>query len=148
VTIGRCIRRLIHERRRGRSSGWSCASNPERWRSGWGAEPGTEHSCSECSAVSAIQNRVERRWRDLDTCQFRTLLCARVPRVRTTRVPRAEPASSFTMRFDRLAIAGLPEATPMAVPRRLGLSWDEARGIMARAVRHGAAAAHRGETPR
>jgi transposase len=33
----------------------------------------------------------------------------------------------------------LREATPTAVARRLGLSWDEARGIMARAVRRGLA---------
>jgi len=110
------------------------------------AEAGTSHACPDCAAVSAIHDHVERRWRHLDTCQFRTVLCARVPRVRcathgvrTTRVPWAEPGSRFTLLFERLAIAWLREATPTAVARRLGLSWDEARGIMARAVRRGLA---------
>jgi transposase len=110
------------------------------------AEAGTPHACPDCAAVSAIHDHVERRWRHLDTCQFRTVLCARVPRVRcaahgvrTTRVPWAEPGARFTLLFERLAIAWLREATPTAVARRLGLSWDEARGIMARAVRRGLA---------
>jgi transposase len=110
------------------------------------AEAGTPHACPDCEAVSAIHDHVERRWRHLDTCQFRTVLCARVPRVRcsthgvrTTRVPWAEPGSRFTLLFERLAIAWLREATPTAVARRLGVSWDEARGIMARAVRRGLA---------
>lgn len=111
-----------------------------------GAAAGTPHTCPDCAAVSAIHDHVERRWRHLDTCQFRTILCARVPRVRcathgvrTTRVPWAEPGSRFTLLFERLAIAWLREATPTAVARRLGLSWDEARGIMERAVRRGLA---------
>ncbi len=37
----------------------------------------------------------------------------------------------------RLAIEWLKEATPTAVVRRLGLSWDAARGIMEGAVRRG-----------
>lgn len=110
------------------------------------AVPETPFGCPECAAPSPIHDHVERRWRHLDTCQFRTVLCARVPRVhcathgvRTTRVPWAEPGSRFTLLFERLAIAWLREATPTAVARRLGLTWDEARGIMARAVRRGLA---------
>jgi transposase len=38
-----------------------------------------------------------------------------------------------------LAIAWLKEATPLAVARRLGLSWEEANGILERAVRRGLA---------
>jgi transposase len=115
----------------------------EVWVAAAGATP---FGCPECAAPSPIHDHVERRWRHLDTCQFRTLLCARVPRVRcaahgvrTVRVPWAEPGSRFTLLFERLAIAWLREATPAAVARRLGLSWDEARGIMARAVRRGLA---------
>jgi transposase len=47
-----------------------------------GAEVGTPHTCPDCAAVSAIHHHVERRLRHLDTCMFRTVLCARVPRVR------------------------------------------------------------------
>lgn len=71
---------------------------------------------------------------------------ARVPRVqclthgvKTVRVPWAEKGSRFTLFFERLAIAWLKEATPTAVARRLGLTWDEARGIQERAVRRGLA---------
>ena len=43
------------------------------------------------------------------------------------------------MLFERLAIAWLKEATPAAVARRLGLTWEEANGIVERAVRRGLA---------
>ena len=66
------------------------------------AVPQTSFGCPECVAPSPIHDHVERLWRHLNTCQFRTVLCARVPRVhcaahgvRTTRVPWAEPGSRF-----------------------------------------------------
>ena len=109
-----------------------------------GAVAGTTFACPHCDEPAPIYDHVERRWRHLDTCQFRTLLCARVPRVQcathgviTIPVPWAEAGSRFTLLFERLAIAWLKEATPTAVGRRLGLSWDEGRGIMERAVRRG-----------
>jgi transposase len=108
--------------------------------------PGTTWTCPECGAAATGYDHVERRWRHLDTCQFTTVLCARVPRitcgthgVKTVRVPWAEPGSRFTLLFERLAIAWLREATPTAVARRLGLTWHEARGIQERAVRRGLA---------
>lgn len=107
---------------------------------------GTLFTCPQCDAGAPIYDHVERRWRHLDTCQFRTILSARVPRVECPRhgvttvgVPWAEPGSRFTLLFERLAIAWLQQATPAAVARRLGLSWDEARGIQERAVRRGLA---------
>jgi transposase len=66
------------------------------------AEAGTPHACPDCAVVSAIHDHVERRWRHLDTCQFQTVLCARVPRVhcathggRTTRVRRPSRAQGL-----------------------------------------------------
>lgn len=110
------------------------------------ATAGTAFTCPECGAVAPVYDHAERRWRHLDTCQFTTLLVARVPRVqcathgvKTVRVPWAEKGSRFTLLFERLAIAWLKEATPTAVARRLGLTWDEARGIQERAVRRGLA---------
>jgi transposase len=47
--------------------------------------------------------------------------------------------SHFTLLFERLAISWLKEATPAAVARRLGLTWEEANGIVERAVRRGIA---------
>lgn len=105
---------------------------------------GTSFGCPECTAPSPIYDHVERVWRHLDTCQFQTLLHAAVPRVscmthgvRTVPVPWAERHSHFTLLFERLAIAWLREATPTAVARRLGLTWEEANGIVERAVRRG-----------
>lgn len=110
------------------------------------AAVGTAFTCPDCGTTVPVYDHAERRWRHLDTCQFTTLLVARVPRiqcgthgVKTVRVPWAEPGSRFTLLFERLAIAWLKEATPTAVARRLGLTWDEARGMQERAVRRGLA---------
>ena len=110
------------------------------------AQEGTQFVCPECREVGPIYDHSERSWRHLDTCQFQTLLHATVPRitcqthgVRTVAVPWAERRSHFTLLFERLAIAWLKEATPLAVARRLGLMWEEANGIVERVVRRGLA---------
>lgn len=105
---------------------------------------GTTFACPECQTISPRYDRVERSWRHLDTCQYETRLHARVPRVachehgvKTIHVPWAERHSHFTLLFEQLAIAWLKEATPTAVARRLRLTWEEANGIVERAVRRG-----------
>lgn len=78
-----------------------------------GAAAGTMLSCPKYGAASAIYVHVERRWRHLDTCQFRTLLCARIPvthGVTTVVVPWAEAVSRFTLLCERLAIASASKA--------------------------------------
>jgi transposase len=117
-----------------------------------GAEPGTAWRCPKCGAVAPGYDHVERQWRHLDTCQFQTVLKARVPRIECAthgvamiQVPWAESGGRFTLLFERLAIAWLKESTPMAVARQLGLTWEEARGIQERAVRRGLA--RRPQTP-
>ena len=76
------------------------------------ATAGTTFTCPECGAAAPVYDHAERRWRHLDTCQFTTLLVARVPRVqcgthgvKTIGVPWAEKGSRFTLLFERLAIA-------------------------------------------
>ena len=110
------------------------------------AQEGTRFVCPECGVAGPIYDHGDRSWRHLDTCQFQTLLHAAVPRitcqthgVRTITVPWAERRSHFTLLFERLAIAWLKEATPLAVARRLGLTWEETNGIVERAVRRGLA---------
>jgi transposase len=107
---------------------------------------GTTFVCPECQRVSPLHDHVDRSWRHLDTCQYETRLHARVPRVHcpehgvtTVPVPWATAHSRFTVLFERLAIAWLKEATPAAVGRRLRLTWDQANGIVERAVRRGLA---------
>ena len=100
--------------------------------------------CPQCGQAAPGYDRRERRWRHLDTCQYRTILVAQMPRVRCAEhgvrqiaAPWAEAGSRFTALFESLAIDWLGEASISAVARRLGLSWDEVDGIMQRAVDRG-----------
>ena len=101
--------------------------------------------CAECGRACPLHDhQEERRWRHLDTCQYRTVLAARLPRtkcpehgVKVVRVPWAEPLSRFTMLFEGLVIAWLKEASQSGVATLFGLSWDEVHGIMERAVARG-----------
>ena len=124
--------------------GWSEPWTVERGA----AEPavpvfGTACPGPDGGATVPVDDQAERRWRQLDTCHYTTRLVAHVPRVQcgthgvtTGRGPWAEKGSRVTLLVERLAIAWLQDATtPTAVARRLGLTWDAARGMPARAVR-------------
>ena len=101
--------------------------------------------CRQCSAVCALHDhQPERRWRHLDTCQYRTILHARPPRSdcsehgpRVVRLPWAEASSRFTALFEALAISWLKEASQQGIAELLALSWDEIHGILERAVQRG-----------
>ena len=133
----------------GLSSPWSIERVETDLKAGevhvWVALPkGERWVCPECHAAAPIHDHQERSWRHLDTCQFRTLVHARVPRLRCEThgikqlvVPWAEPGSQFTALFEALAIDWLQQASVSAVARHLRISWDEASGIMERAVRRG-----------
>jgi transposase len=102
--------------------------------------------CPKCGRSSARHDHRSRKWRHLDTCQFKTILTAEVPRVlckehgvRQAEVPWAEAGSRFTALFEAVVIEWLKEATISAVARRLGMTWDAVDGVMARAVRRGRA---------
>jgi transposase len=111
---------------------WVALPQKERW------------VCPECQAGAPIHDHQDRSWRHLDTCQFHTIVHARVPRlncpthgIRQLKVPWAEPGSQFTAMFEALAIDWLQQASVTAVSKHLRISWDEASGIMERAVRRG-----------
>jgi transposase len=100
--------------------------------------------CPHCAKPSPGYDSRERRWRHLDTCQFKTILVADIPRVSceehgvvTTTVPWSEPGSGFTALFEALVIDWLKEASISAVSRLMGLSWNAVDGIMQRAVKRG-----------
>lgn len=100
--------------------------------------------CPECEAPCSRHDQRTRRWRHLDTCQYRTTVVASIPRVscdahgvRQVTVPWGEPGSRFTMLFEALAIDWLREASISAVARRMRLSWSQVDRIMQRAVRRG-----------
>ena len=44
-------------------------------------EAGSEQSCPKCGEVCPGYDQRRRAWRHLDTCQFKTILVADVPRV-------------------------------------------------------------------
>lgn len=109
-------------------------------------DPEVPLACPECGEPAPGYDARERRWRHLDTCQYRTILAAEVPRCRCSKhgvhqvsVPWGEAGSRFTALFEALVIDWLKEANVSAVGRNLGLSWDQVDGIMQRAVRRGMA---------
>jgi transposase len=109
---------------------------------------GARFGCPECGDEHSVYDHAdERRWRHLDSCQFRTLLHARAPRVkcpehgvRQARLPWAEPGSRFTLLFEALAIDVLLSTDVKKASMLLGLTWDEAWHIMERAVVRGRSA--------
>jgi len=101
-------------------------------------------TCPQCGKAAPGYDTRQRRWRHLDTCQYRTVLVADVPRVECEEhgvhqvgIPWSEPGSRFTALFEALAINWMKEASLLAVHRLLRISWDEAAGIQERAVRRG-----------
>ena len=109
---------------------------------------GLEWPCPDCGNLLLARDHVEERtWRHLDTCQVRTFIRARIPRVdceehgvRQVLVPWAEPMSRFTLMMERFAIDVLLQAaTVLAATRLLRITWDEAWGIKQRAVARGQA---------
>lgn len=100
--------------------------------------------CPLCGDPSPQYDTRYRRWRHLDTCQFETELCAKVPRVKCSkhgvklvRVPWADAQSKFTALFEARVLRWLQEASLSAVAGLFGLSWTAVDGIQRRAVRRG-----------
>ncbi len=105
---------------------------------------GAEFYCPSCEAVCPGYDKRKKQWRHLDTCQYKTILVADVPRIEcpehgvvTVSVPWAEPGSGYTALFESLVINWLKEASIQAVSRQMKLSWNAIDGIMQRAVSRG-----------
>ena len=102
-------------------------------------------TCPHCAKTLPLYDHAEERtWRHLDSCQFQTHLHARIPRVACGEhgvvqvlVPWAAPRSRFTLLFERLAIDVLRQCDVSGATRILRISWDEAWGLMERAVTRG-----------
>ena len=112
----------------------------------WLEHDPTRWLCPECGAELATFDHAEARtWRHLDTCQFQTHLHAEIPRVqcpthgvKQVRVPWAEPRSRFTLLMERLVIDLILQCgTVKGAYAIAGLRWDQAWGIMQRAVARG-----------
>lgn len=107
---------------------------------------GCRWECPECGCELAVYDHARQLcWRHLDTCQFQTVIHARIPRVscpehgvKQARVPWAEPGGRFTLLFERFAIDVLLNCqTVKGACAILGLSWDQGWAILERAVDRG-----------
>lgn len=100
--------------------------------------------CPECDARMHVHDYAVRRWRHLDTCQLKTFIEARVPRVKcsrhgttTVKVPWADKGGRFTAMFERLAIDMMKDCSIATASKHLRLSWDETDHVKAKAVERG-----------
>lgn len=102
--------------------------------------------CSSCGMMCNVRDHGdERAWRHLDLWQAKTFLHAAMPRtdcpkhgVLTVNVPWSEPLSRFSMAFEARVILALQSTKTVEGARAImQISWDEARGIMERAVARG-----------
>jgi transposase len=114
----------------------------------WAEHADTRWPCPDCQQLLACADHAEERtWRHLDTCQFQTHLHARVPRVncpthgvKQVRVLWAEPRARFTQLMERLIIDVIGQCSTLTgACRILHITWDEAWGVMERAVARGQA---------
>jgi transposase len=86
----------------------------------------------------------ERRWRHLDIGAYATELVAAVPRVRCLQhrvrvidVPWARSRIGFTTAFEARAVSFMAESSVRAVSKFLDLTWEEANGMLRRAIDRG-----------
>jgi transposase len=105
----------------------------------------TRFPCPACGQPLPVYDHAPRRaWRHRHTCEFLTFLHASLPRVAcpqhavlTVAVPWATPLSRFTLPFERWAITVLAATDIQAAAGLLRISWDQAWGLMERAVARG-----------
>lgn len=100
--------------------------------------------CPTCEKACPGYDTRQRKWRHLDTCQFKTMVIADVPRVQcaehsclTVRVPWAEERSRFTLLFEKNVILLLQSASVLAVCQQMRMSWNAVDAVMRRAVARG-----------
>ena len=107
---------------------------------------GTKFCCPECQQSLPCYDHAEPRcWRHLDSCQFKTVLHARIPRVecpthgvKQVAVPWAEKGSRFTVMFERFAIQVLLATQNVkGAMSILRTKWDQTWSIVERAVARG-----------
>lgn len=102
--------------------------------------------CPACGQACLVEDHSDERIiRHLDLWQAKTFIHVDVPRTRCAEhgvlrvaLPFAEPGSRFTMAFEERTIATILACqTVQGASDLLRISWEEARGIMERAVERG-----------
>lgn len=107
--------------------------------------PRVQLPCPGCGLSLPVVDHVPpRSWRHLNSGSFQTWVHARIPRVaclwdgiRQIPVPWALPRAHVTAAFECWAIDVLKETDVQGATRLLGIHWDQAWGIMERAVARG-----------
>lgn len=109
-----------------------------------GLDPSAAKKCPRCGVACSGYDARKRVWRHLDTCEYRTMIHADVPRVECEEhgvvqipVPWAEPGSGMTLLMESHIIDWLKIASIRAVSKRLNLGWDVVDGVLQRAVKRG-----------
>jgi len=106
---------------------------------------GVRWNCPYCPGALAVYDHVpERVWRHLDTCEYRTFLHARLPRVKCpkhgvvqVKAPWAEDDGRATVAMESRCIDVLLECDLEGAGRLTGLGWGVLWGILERAVARG-----------
>jgi transposase len=101
--------------------------------------------CPECEAVMSGYDSRIRRWRHLNTMQWKTFVEVAVPRgqcpehgIRQVKVPWAEDSSRFTAMFEAFTIDVLLSVRSKVQAEFLTeLSWDQVDRVMERALKRG-----------
>jgi transposase len=99
----------------------------------------------ETGGRAHIKDWQEREWSHLDTCDFQTIVRARIPRIKLNdgrtvmvSVPWAEPGGRFTRRFEAKLIDYISESkTVRGAARLASLTPDQIDGVIHRAVARG-----------
>jgi transposase len=107
--------------------------------------PSEQLHCPECEAMAPGYDSRPRRWRHLNTMQWKTFIESDVPRVncpdhgvKQIRVPWAEDQSRFTALFEAFTIDVLMAVrSKVQAEQLIGISWDQVDRVMARAVSRG-----------
>lgn len=103
--------------------------------------------CPKCETICPVHDHRPRRWRHLNTMQWKTFIEADVPRVDCpehgilqVRIPWAEEQSRFTAMFEAFTIDVLQSVRSKVQAEKLaGISWDQVDRVMDQAVQRGLA---------
>ena len=107
---------------------------------------GTKFCCPQYDKpLSCYDYYAAHQWRHLDSCQYRTILRASVPRVKCSEhgvkqveVPWAEAGSRFTLMFEAFAIDLLQATQNVEGARKiLRTGWDQTWNIVVRTIQRG-----------
>ena len=97
-----------------------------------GYDPELPVHCPECNTLCKKHDHApKRQWRHLDTCQYKTVIEAEIPRsnclehgARTIKVPWAEKGSRYTAMFEAFILILLKEASIKSISKNFKITWD------------------------